>query len=66
MLGGMGKEVGNCHPKIGKGVVLQDIATVLGNIEVGDGEVVTAKSIVTKDVLSMARISWILAKVKSC
>ena len=47
-LGGTGKERGDRHPKVGNGVILYDGATVLGNIIVGDGAVVTAKSIVTK------------------
>jgi len=64
-LGGTGKERGDRHPKIGNGVVLYDGATVLGNIVVGDGAVVTAKSIVTKAVPPFARVSGIPAKVKS-
>lgn len=62
-LGGTGKESGNRHPKIGNGVLLQDGATVLGNIIVGDGSVVTAKSIVTKPVPPLAIVSGIPAKV---
>ena len=64
-LGGTGKERGNRHPKIGNGVLLQDSATVLGNIEVGDGAVITAKSIVTKPVPPLARVSGIPAKIRS-
>ena len=64
-LGGTGKERGDRHPKVGNGVLLQDSATVLGNIEVGDGAVITAKSIVTKPVPPLARVSGIPAKVRS-
>lgn len=64
-LGGTGKERGDRHPKVGNGVLLQDGATVLGNINVGDGAVITAKSIVTKEVPALARVSGIPAKVKS-
>ena len=39
----IGKERGDRHPKIGAGVVLQDSASVLGNIVIGDGAVITAK-----------------------
>jgi len=62
-LGGTGKERGDRHPKVGKGVILHDSATVLGNIKVGDGSVVTAKSIVTKPVPPLARVSGVPAKV---
>lgn len=64
-LGGTGKERGDRHPKVGRGVILQDGATVLGNIKVGDGAVVTAKSIVTKEVPPLARVSGVPAKVRS-
>ena len=64
-LGGTGKERGNRHPKIGNAVILQEGCTVLGNIKVGDGAVITAKSIVTKEVPPLARVSGIPAKVKS-
>ena len=63
-LGGTGKERGDRHPKVGNGVVLQDGATVLGNIPVGDGAVVTAKSIVTKPVPPLAIVSGVPAKVR--
>ena len=64
-LGGTGKEVGNRHPKIGDGVILHCGATVLGNINVGRGAIVTAKSIVTKEVPELARVSGVPATVKS-
>ena len=62
-LGGTGKEAGDRHPKVGDGVILSDGATVLGNIEVGDGAVVTAKSIVTKPVPPLARVAGVPAQV---
>ena len=62
-LGGTGKEAGDRHPKVGDGVILSDGATVLGNIQVGDGAVVTAKSIVTKPVPPLARVAGVPAKV---
>lgn len=64
-LGGTGKERGDRHPKVGNQVILQDGSTVLGNIQIGDGAVITAKSIVTKTVPPLARVSGIPAKVKS-
>ena len=64
-LGGTGKVRGDRHPKIGNEVILQVGCAVLGNIEVSDGAVVMAKSIVLKDVPSMARVSGVPAKIIS-
>ncbi|GMH56285.1 hypothetical protein TL16_g02099 [Triparma laevis f. inornata] len=64
-LGGTGKVRGDRHPKIGNGVILQDGCAVLGNIEVSDGAVVMAKSIVLKPVEDFTRVSGVPAKVKS-
>jgi serine O-acetyltransferase len=64
-LGGTGKERGDRHPKVGHGVLLEDGATVLGNIPVGDGAVVTAKSIVTRAVEPLAVVSGVPAKQMS-
>ncbi len=49
-LGGTGKECGDRHPKIRRGVLLGAGAKVLGNIEVGEGSKVGAGSIVLEDV----------------
>ncbi len=49
-LGGTGKECGDRHPKIRRGVLLGAGATVLGNIVVGEGAKVGAGSIVLDDV----------------
>lgn len=64
-LGGTGKEAGDRHPKVGNGVILQDGGTVLGNIPVGEGAVVTAKSIVTKPVPPLAIVSGVPAKIQN-
>jgi serine O-acetyltransferase len=64
-LGGTGKEAGDRHPKVGNGVIVQDGGTVLGNIPVGEGSVVTAKSIVTKPVPPLAIVSGVPAKIQS-
>jgi len=64
-LGGTGKERGDRHPKIGRGALLQHSCSVLGNITVGEGAIITAKSIVTKSVPPFARVSGVPAKVKS-
>lgn len=62
-LGGTGTEEGDRHPKVGNGVILAEGSTVLGNIPVGDGAVVTPKSIVTKPVPPLARVSGIPARI---
>jgi serine O-acetyltransferase len=64
-LGGTGKERGDRHPKVRRGAILQQSCSVLGNIEVGEGAIVTAKSIVTKPVPAFARVSGVPGKVKS-
>jgi len=64
-LGGTGKERGDRHPKVGQGAILHDSSTVLGNIQIGEMSVITAKSIVTKPVPPLARVSGVPAKVKS-
>jgi serine O-acetyltransferase len=61
-LGGTGKESGDRHPKVQHGVVLHDSATVLGNIQVGTGAVISAKAIVTKPVAPLAIMSGVPAK----
>lgn len=45
-LGGTGKESGDRHPKIRRGVLLSAGARILGNIEVGEGAKVGASSLV--------------------
>ena len=63
-LGGTGKERGDRHPKVGRGVVLNVGAIVLGNIPIGDYSIIAAKSLVNKPVEPLAQVSGIPAKVK--
>lgn len=49
-LGGSGKEGGDRHPKIGRGVMIGAGAKVLGNIKVGEGAKIGAGSVVLKEV----------------
>ena len=49
-LGGTGKEHGDRHPKIGQGALIGAGATILGNINVGEGAMIAACSLVLKDV----------------
>ncbi|ACR13924.1 serine O-acetyltransferase [Teredinibacter turnerae] len=49
-LGGTGKEAGDRHPKIRRGVLISAGAKILGNIEIGEGAKVGAGSVVLKPV----------------
>ena len=49
-LGGTGKEDGDRHPKIGTSCVVGAGATLLGNIELGEGVTVGSQAVVTKSV----------------
>ena len=49
-LGGTGKQCGDRHPKIRRGVLIGAGATILGNIEIGEGAKVGAGSIVLEGV----------------
>jgi serine O-acetyltransferase len=49
-LGGTGKESGDRHPKIRRGVLISAGAKILGNVEVGEGAKVGAGSVVLSDV----------------
>ena len=62
-LGGTGKEVGDRHPKIGRGVLLSVGAKILGNITVGDEAKVAAGSVVLKDVPAYCTVAGVPAKV---
>lgn len=49
-LGGTGKESGDRHPKVRRGVLIGAGAKILGNIEIGEGAKVGAGSVVVKPV----------------
>lgn len=49
-LGGTGKQHGDRHPKIRKGVLIGAGAKILGNVEVGEGAKIGAGSVVLKPV----------------
>ena len=61
-LGGTGKECGDRHPKIRRGVLLGAGSTVLGNIQVGQGAKVGAGSIVLEDVPPYTTVVGVPAK----
>ena len=62
-LGGTGKEAGDRHPKIRKGVVIGAAAKILGNIEVGEHARIAAGSVVLKSVPAHATVAGVPAKV---
>jgi serine O-acetyltransferase len=62
-LGGTGKESGDRHPKIRKGVLLGPGAKVLGNIEIGEGAMVAASSVVLKPVPARTIVAGVPAAV---
>ena len=62
-LGGSGKEAGDRHPKVGRGVLIGARATILGNISVGNCSLVAAGSVVLKDVPSETTVAGVPAKV---
>ena len=67
-LGGTGKESGDRHPKIGKGVLIGAGAKVLGNIIIGENARIAAGSLVLKPVekgATVAGIPAIVVKAKS-
>lgn len=61
-LGGSGKDQGDRHPKIGRGVLLSAGATVLGNIKIGENARVAACSVVLEDVPAHTTVAGIPAK----
>jgi serine O-acetyltransferase len=62
-LGGTGKETGDRHPKVRRGVLIGAGAKILGNIEVGRGAKVGAGSVVLKDVPPHVTVAGIPARV---
>src|SRR5262245_29916271 len=62
-LGGTGKERGDRHPKIRRGVLLGAGAKILGNVEVGLGAKVAAGSVVLRDVPPRTTVAGIPARV---
>ncbi len=64
-LGGNGKESGDRHPKIERGVLLSVGAKVLGNIRVGEGAKVAAAAVVLHEVPPHTTVAGVPARVVS-
>ncbi|ADP70306.1 serine O-acetyltransferase [Rhodomicrobium vannielii ATCC 17100] len=62
-LGGSGKETGDRHPKIGRGVMIGAGSKILGNIHVGDCARIAAGSVVLKDVPPKTTVAGVPARV---
>jgi serine O-acetyltransferase len=62
-LGGSGKESGDRHPKVGRGVMIGAGAKILGNIMVGDCARIAAGSVVLKDVPPRTTVAGVPARV---
>jgi serine O-acetyltransferase len=62
-LGGTGKEKGDRHPKIRRGVLIGAGAKILGNIEIGECARVAAGSVVLQPVPRNATVAGVPAKV---
>jgi serine O-acetyltransferase len=62
-LGGTGKETGDRHPKIRRGVLIGAGAKILGNIEVGSCARIAAGSVVLKDVPRNTTMAGVPARV---
>ncbi len=62
-LGGTGKESGDRHPKVRHGVMIGANATILGNIEIGEGAKVGAGSVVMKDVPPHVTVAGVPAEI---
>jgi|TARA_B110000438_G_scaffold299995_1_gene351352 serine O-acetyltransferase len=61
-LGGTGKQVGDRHPKVRKGVLLSASSTILGNVEIGKNAKVAAGSVVLSDVKEHTTVAGVPAK----
>lgn len=62
-LGGTGKESGDRHPKVRRGVLISTGAKVLGNIELGAGSKIGAGSVVLKPVQPHTTVAGVPAEV---
>lgn len=62
-LGGTGKEAGDRHPKVQRGVLIGAGAKILGNINIGECAKIGAGSVVIKDVPARTTVAGVPAQV---
>lgn len=65
-LGGTGKESGDRHPKVRRGVLIGAGAKILGNVQIGEGAKIGAGSVVLADVAPHCSVTGVPAKVVGC
>ena len=61
-LGGTGKEQGDRHPKVRRGVLIAAGAKILGNVEIGEGSKVGGGAVVLEDVPPHTTVVGVPAK----
>ena len=64
-LGGTGKETGDRHPKVRRGVLISAGAKILGNVVIGECAKVAAGSVVLQDVPAFSTVAGVPAKIVS-
>ncbi|MFP4352853.1 MAG: serine O-acetyltransferase [Puniceicoccaceae bacterium] len=64
-LGGTGKESGDRHPKIGRGVLIGAGAKILGNITIGECSRIGANSVVLEDIPPHVTVVGVPARIVS-
>lgn len=62
-LGGTGKQQGDRHPKVRQGVLIGASASIIGNIEIGEGSKVGAGSVVMSDIPEHVTVAGVPARV---
>lgn len=62
-LGGTGKQLGDRHPKVRRGVLIGAGAKILGNIEIGTGAKIGAGSVVLDSVPPHTTVAGVPAKI---
>jgi serine O-acetyltransferase len=62
-LGGTGKDSGDRHPKVRRGVLIGANASIIGNIEIGEGAKVGAGSVVMKNVPPHVTVAGVPATI---
>jgi serine O-acetyltransferase len=62
-LGGTGKQSGDRHPKVRRGVLIGAGAKILGNVEIGEGAKIGAGSVVLNDIPAHCTAVGVPAKI---
>ena len=62
-LGGTGKEIGDRHPKVRKGVLIGAGAKIIGNIEIGEGAKIGSGAVVLAPVPPHTTVAGVPAKI---